>query len=135
MLLSLIFYKKNVVLQIKDTVMSKKSKQITARILFLVFALHYANICFFSHSHSINGATIVHSHFHGQAHTQTGTHSDSELTLISALSVFQSLQATLYFTGLGIFLSLQLFILPSFEKRITTNPVACISLRAPPALY
>lgn len=114
--------------------MSQKSKQIIAWGLFLVFALYYANICFFSHSHIINGATIVHSHFHTEAHAQTGTHSDSELTLISILSTFQSFQATLYFIGIGIFLSLQVFLLLFFEERVISSPTVCISLRAPPVL-
>jgi len=115
--------------------MSQKSKQHIARILFLVFALYYANICFFSHSHIINGATIVHSHFHNKAHAQTGTHTDSEITLISVLSTFQSLQATFCFVGLAVFLSFLIFILPLYQKRIVLNPVTSISLRAPPALF
>jgi hypothetical protein len=112
--------------------MSQKSKQIIALILIAVFAFYYANICSFYHSHIINGVTIVHSHIHNKAHTQTGTHSSSELTLISVLSAFHSLQATLCVVCLGIFLLLQVFILPFFEERIISNPVACISLRGPP---
>jgi hypothetical protein len=109
--------------------MSQKSKQFVALTLVVIFALYYANICFFYHSHIINGSTIIHSHIH----SETGTHSESELTLISALSVFQSLQAALCFAGPGIFLLLQAFILPFFEKSIRLNPVACISMRAPPS--
>ncbi|MDR0430015.1 MAG: hypothetical protein LBH58_06005 [Tannerellaceae bacterium] len=112
--------------------MSQRSKQIIARILFLVFALYYANICFFSHSHTINGATIIHSHIHGKAHAQTGAHSNSELTLISVLSAFLSLQATLSFMGWGIFLTLRILILPFLRDRMIPNTVGCISLRAPP---
>jgi len=113
--------------------MSQRSKQVITRILFLIFAFYYANICFFSHSHIINGATIVHSHIHNKAHAQTSTHSDSELTLISLLSTFQSLQAILCFIGFGLFLSL-LCIFPFFEERIISKPNTSISLRAPPAL-
>jgi hypothetical protein len=98
----------------------------------VIFALYYANICFFYHSHIINGVTIVHSHFHGEAHTQTGTHNSSELTLIAALSVFQSLQTNLCFAGLGIFFLLQAIIRPFFKGSVIPKAVACISLRAPP---
>jgi hypothetical protein len=119
-------------LQAKYFIMSQKSKQTVALILIMIFAFYYANICSFYHSHIINGVTIVHSHFHNKAHAQTGTHSDSELTLISTLSVFHSLQAALCFVGTGIFLLLQVFILPFFEERIISNPAACISLRGPP---
>jgi hypothetical protein len=101
----------------------------------VIFALYYANICFFYHSHIINGVTIVHSHMHHKAHAQTGTHSSSELTLISALSAFQTLQANLGFAALGIFLLLQAAIRPFFEKRIISRTVIYASLRAPPCRY
>jgi hypothetical protein len=115
--------------------MSKKGRQIISRILIVIFAFYYVNVCFFYHSHIINGVTIVHSHVHSKAHTQTGTHSSSQLTLISALSAFQSLQANLCFTGLGLFLFLQAVIRPFFRDIIIPKSVACISLRAPPALF
>jgi hypothetical protein len=113
--------------------MSRKSKQIISRILIVIFAFYYANICFFYHSHIINGVTIVHSHIHPKSHAQIGTHSASELTLISVLSAFQSFQATLCFVGLGIFLLFQVSILPLYEKRPVLKPVFCTSLRAPPS--
>ena len=115
--------------------MSRKSKQIASHLLIVIFAFYYANICFFYHSHIINSVTIVHSHIHGKAHTQTDTHSSTELTLISVLSAIQSLKGAVSFAGAGIFLLLQTFILPFFEKRIISNPVARISLRAPPSLF
>ncbi|MDR0743761.1 MAG: hypothetical protein LBF05_05345 [Tannerella sp.] len=110
-----------------------KSKQIIAQILIVIFAFYYANICFFYHSHIINGTTIVHSHLYNKTHTQTGTHGESEITLISTLSAFHSLQAAVCFSGLGIFFLFQTVILLFSEKRIISDPVACISLRAPPS--
>ncbi len=114
--------------------MSGKSKQIVGLILIVIFALYYANICFFYHSHIINGSTIVHSHLHNKAHTQTGTHSGSELTLISALSAFQSLQAFASIVSPGIFIFLLAIILPVIEKKTDWNLTICIPLRAPPSL-
>jgi hypothetical protein len=102
--------------------------------LIIIFASYYANICFFYHSHVINGATIVHSHFYNKTHAQTGTHGEKEITLIPALSTFQSLQPAVYVIGVGNFFLFQAFILPSFEKRNPSAPIAGISLRAPPAL-
>jgi len=87
----------------------------------------------FYHSHVINGATIVHSHFHSKAHTQTGTHSESELTLISALSVLQSVQPTVCFISFGVLFFLQI-INSFFHNRIYIRPKASTSLRAPPVL-
>ncbi|MDR0692387.1 MAG: hypothetical protein LBF69_05055 [Prevotellaceae bacterium] len=112
--------------------MSDRRKQLISRLLMVIFALYYANICFFYHSHIINGVTIVHSHFHGKAHTQTDTHSSNELTLISALSVFQSLQANLPFAGMEIFILLQAIILPVYKNNVIPKTYSCISLRAPP---
>lgn len=112
--------------------MRGKSRLTISYILLIVFALYYANICFFYHYHVINGTTIVHSHFHSKAHTKTGTHTDGELTLISVLSAFQSSQVVLFFGLLGIFLFLQAVIFSFFKNKDTFQPTVCVSLRAPP---
>ncbi|MDR1595061.1 MAG: hypothetical protein LBS43_11350 [Prevotellaceae bacterium] len=110
-------------------------RRLISYILMVIFVLYYANICFFYHSHIINGVTIVHSHIHSKAHAQTGTHSSSELTLISVLSSFQTFQAGLCFAGLGVFLFLQTIIRPFVKDRITQKSVICISTRAPPQIF
>ncbi len=112
--------------------MSQQAKRILSGILFLVFVVYYINISFFTHSHVINGVTIVHSHFHSKNHTMSGSHSESELTLISALSLFHSLQAFLFLVSLGMALLLMaIFCLPS--ENISTAPLALhLPARAPP---
>lgn len=112
--------------------MPQKFKRLIGITLMVIFALYYANICFFYHGHIINGVTIVHSHFYGKGHVQTGTHSVSELTLISALSVFQSCAAILAFAGLGVFLSPKNIFFIFFEKKIVSRNIFYCSLRAPP---
>ncbi|MDR0348359.1 MAG: hypothetical protein LBH90_02555 [Tannerella sp.] len=114
--------------------MYQKSKQIITCGLLVIFTCYYVNICFFYHSHIINGTTIVHSHFHNKAHTQTGTHGGSEITLIAALSVFQSLQAASSIAETGLFFILLTIMLPLSEKRISRNLISSIPLRAPPFL-
>lgn len=114
--------------------MSRRNKQIIGWILFSVFTFYYVNVCFFTHTHIINGTTIVHSHMHNKAHAQTGTHTESEITLISSLSAFHTLAADIYAVIFGLFLLLQIFILPFHEERIISNLTTSISLRAPPAL-
>lgn len=121
-------------MQIKNKGMLRRSKRLIAYILFVVFTFYYVDICFFSHSHIINGTTVVHSHLHNKAHAQAGTHTDSEFKLISSLSAFHTLAADACAVSLGILLLLQIFILPFFEEGIYSNPTACISLRAPPAI-
>ena len=82
--------------------MSKSRRQVISCVLVVIFALYYANISFFYNSHVINGVTIVHSHFHGKNHEQSDTHSENELKLISVLSFFQSLQATVFRGARGV---------------------------------
>lgn len=113
---------------------TQRKKQILASVLLFLFALYYANITFFYHSHNINGFTISHSHFHGSNHAKTGTHTASDLALIDSLSAFQSLQATVCYAGIGLFLfCLAVLRIGSEQKRVSVAP--CHSyLRAPPSL-
>jgi hypothetical protein len=104
-------------------------------ILILIFVFYYANISFFYHSHTINRLTIRHSHFHGVNHTKTGTHSDSELSLISVLSAFQSLQAALCCAGTGLFLSFMIIFRIGAEEKPVSTVYGTSLLRAPPALF
>ncbi len=115
-----------------DNIMSQKSKQIIGKVLLLIFAIYYVNITLFTHSHTINGVTIVHSHIHNKAHAQTGTHTASELTLISALSTFQSTQAALFFAGLSVFFFIVAAIRIISEKKIISTAIVNHPLRAPP---
>ena len=115
--------------------MSQKKRQILAGILALTFAFYYANCNFFYHSFTKNGIIFVHSHIHNKAHTQTGTHSDNELNLITFLSHFQSSQVVNCFFGIGLFLLFTSLYIIEYKKNhvrvITGNSL----LRAPPALF
>ncbi|MDL2255480.1 hypothetical protein LJC38_02720, partial [Parabacteroides sp. OttesenSCG-928-K15] len=113
---------------------TQRKKQILISILLFLFALHYANITFFFHSHNINGFTVSHSHFHDNHHAKAGTHTASELALIDVLSAFQSLQAAICQAGIGLFLlCMAVLRIGSEQKRVSVTP--CHSyLRAPPVL-
>ena len=56
--------------------------------LLLLFATYYVQVNFFVHSHIVNGVTVVHSHMHRSTHhdTDTGGHSETELTIIASLN-------------------------------------------------
>ena len=117
----------------RSDTMSERKKQLCAGILILIFALYYANISFFYHSHTINGLTMSHSHFHGAAHTKSGTHTASELSLISVLSAFQSLLPSACMVGMGGMLHVvTVFRITCGEKPVSASP-GSIRLRAPPA--
>ena len=62
--------------------------RIAAMGLLLLFATYYVQVNFFVHSHIVNGVTVVHSHMHRSTHhdTDTGGHSETELTIISSLN-------------------------------------------------
>ncbi|MDL2224450.1 hypothetical protein LJB92_03965 [Bacteroidales bacterium OttesenSCG-928-M06] len=114
--------------------MLQKKKQILAGILVFLFAFYYVNVSFFYHSHTINGNTISHSHFHNKAHSQAGTHNANEILLISTLSHFQSLQATVCFVAIGLFLlAVTIFRIGSEQKPVSVI-LTHFNLRAPPAL-
>ena len=57
-------------------------------LLLLLFATYYVQVNFFVHSHIVNGVTVVHSHMHRSTHhdTDTGGHSETELTIIASLN-------------------------------------------------
>lgn len=104
-------------------------------LLLALYIGYYFSVTSFTHSHIINGVTIVHSHFHTQNHIQKGTHSENEITLISELSAFQSGEALLGFTGLGLFFFLQAMVRPLLKDRTIPGTVTRIPSRAPPALF
>ena len=58
-----------------------------ALILLVIFCSYFAGISLFSHTHIVNGSSIVHSHLGG---TAEHNHSDSQYAVIDMLSNFQS---------------------------------------------
>ena len=65
-----------------------KIKKIISIFLLIVFVGYYGNVTLFSHTHIINGVTIVHSHIHKNSHhdTQSGGHTEHNITLIAQIS-------------------------------------------------
>ncbi len=112
--------------------MLQRGKQIVGGILLLIFMAYYVNISFFTHSHIINGVTIVHSHFHDKAHAQSGKHTDSEVTLISMLSALETCAVATFFAGLAVFFPFATVTPVLRGVQFTTNRIVCVSLRAPP---
>lgn len=115
--------------------MSQRKKQILASMLLFIFTLYYVNITFFYHSHTINGLKFSHSHFHGAEHPKTNTHTASEISLIAVLSTFQSLQTTVCFAGIGLFLLVLTVLLIGTEQKAISVTSIHSYLRAPPVLF
>lgn len=115
------------------TVLPKKKKIVTCLLLAL-FVFHYANISFFYHTHQVNGFLISHSHLHSSDHAKTGTHTASELSLISVLSNLQSLKAAMSFVGFGLFLICLTIFRPEAENNLISTTPGHSYLRGPPVL-
>jgi len=113
----------------------QRKKQLWASVLVVIFALYYANISFFYHSHIINGFTISHSHIHDTEHAKTGTHSEGELLSIALPSYFQSLPAALCSTFIGLFILFVTIIQVASGQQPVSVVFINSYLRGPPALF
>lgn len=113
--------------------MLQRKRKILATLLLVVFALYYANISFFYHSHTFNGHIVSHSHFHGSNHTKTGAHTTAEFSLIAAVSNFQSLQASAGVVDLVLLLVCLAILCMGAECKVVSAIPATSYLRGPPA--
>ena len=111
-----------------------KIKKTVSFFCIALFINYYAGINFFSHTHTINGATIFHSHIHANSHhdTKSGGHTEYSITLIAQISHFEHIDFSCY----SIPKPLQL---PLYENKfvetthwITSIHLENLSLRAPP---
>lgn len=105
-------------------------------LLLFLFLGYYGSITFFTHSHIINGVTIVHSHPFNKdkgGDTSSLPHSGKQLLLIQMLSEFLTTSVTISFAAF-IFRSL-LYEIPinSLDDGYAESGGYCsYSLRAPP---
>lgn len=74
-----------------------------AGFLLLLFGCYYSGISLFSHTHVVNGSSVVHSHLGGGADHD---HSDSQYAVIDILSDFQSESATGFYSVGTVFFQL-----------------------------
>ena len=118
--------------------MHKTKKHISIRIFFLaLFLSYFADITFFTHSHIVNGATIIHSHYtFGEHPSKSGkqqghTHNANALTLISQATswcaIFQALPEVPEVLSSELFVYF-ITILPSKEQATPS----LFYLRGPP---
>lgn len=118
-------------------ILNKKLEMLLKTMLPIVFVSYFCCITFFTHSHVINGVTIVHSHPY-KADTNGDTsheHSGTELQLINALSVFYAAGAIIPFILLALLgkpqkMNFAGIVYPAYARRIEPHH----KLRPPPAL-
>lgn len=90
-----------------------KRMQFFLKIIFsVIFLLYFSSITFFTHSHVINGVTIVHSHPFAEDNEgkPLHQHTGAEIQLINILSVFFSA---------AVIISIIALLLPPLIKVVT----------------
>ena len=103
----------------------------TSSFLLMLFSCYLCGISLFSHTHIVNGSSVVHSHFGGNSEHQ---HSESQYAVIDILSNFQSETAVNYiFADTPFFQTSDIcteYMAPA--KECLVHPAQ--SLRGPPQL-
>ena len=101
-----------------------------AGFLLLLFGCYYSGISLFSHTHVVNGSSVVHSHLGGNAEHN---HSDSQYAVIDMLSNFQSETAVdLVYVGTSFFKLSEIYT--GYEAPSLLSEVLPVhTLRGPPA--
>ena len=122
--------------------MSRKTfHKIIIVILLALFLCYFSSVTLFYHCHTVDGVTIVHSHFYkdcdnpDNSNTTGHKHSSSQINLISHLSVINIIISFLCF-------SFNIYLLKTYKKSIikdikekTNYYFLNLSLRAPPSIF
>ena len=122
--------------------MSRKTfHKIINVVLLALFLCYFSSVTLFYHCHTVDGVTIVHSHFYkdcdnpDNANTTGHKHSSSQINLISHLSVINIILCSFLF-------SLTIYPLKTYKQSIikdikkrTNDYFLNLSLRAPPSIF
>ncbi len=109
---------------------------IVAGALLAILSVYYINSTMFSHTHTIEGATIVHSHFYGEGHTDEdsdcNTHTKGELTLIQHLNNIILLEIETIALDQKEVVCIYSIYVPTIEDEVEEELHAQRAPRAPP---
>ena len=103
----------------------------TALLLLILFSCYYGGISMFSHTHIVNGASVVHSHLGGGP---DHVHSDSQYAIIDILSHFQTEFATSFNTTGTAFHLLSEITAGNYAPSCPEGIKSAQTLRGPPQL-
>lgn len=99
-----------------------------------MFIAYIGSITFFTHSHIVNGVTIVHSHpFKGDADHEHTTAEFELIQLLSSIYITGAVILSLLLALLPVAIRIAPFIPPAVSLRSEREPNT--PLRAPPAFY
>ena len=102
-----------------------------ASLLLIMFCCYLSGISLFSHTHIVNGTSVVHSHLGGNSEHQ---HSESQYAVIDILSHFQSESATGHVSVSAPFLQTSEIFTKYNAPSKPCLVHSTLSLRAPPQL-
>ena len=104
-------------------------RKYSALFLTMLFCCYYLSISIFSHTHIVNGASIVHSHLGGGSEHN---HNEGQYVVIALLSDFQS-EGAVYCSQIEApcFLLSELYIAQNVTPDLD-DVLAVDSLRGPP---
>ncbi len=111
--------------------------RIVATLLLAILSVYYINSTMFSHTHTIDGATITHSHFYDDSHTEGDDckHTEGELTLIQHLNNIITLKSdTLYIAEVCFEVEYTIFI-PLAVNDVDAVLHSKSAPRAPPQFF
>lgn len=117
--------------------LSKRMKDVIRIALPVLFITYASCITFFTHTHIVNGVTIVHSHPYStdDSGKPNHEHSGMEIQLIHTLSVFFVAGAIVVAISLDLFRKKSVTYTPKQVVPIHTRGVPPLyRLRPPPAL-
>lgn len=112
-------------------------QNITKIILLMIFSLYTCSTAFFTHSHIVEGLTIIHSHFYdkGEDGKPTHKHTTVEFQLIQVLSTYSSFETIVSAIIIGFYPSIciELYARADYISKHQFS-FAILRLRAPPVL-
>ena len=103
-------------------------------VMLLSFVVYVGGLTLFSHSHTIDGRTVYHSHLHsGSAEQPDHTHSSLQFKTIAALAMYIALVAVVA-QHIDRPTSRAITLGSADANSVVTRSVVYFSLRAPPAI-
>ncbi|MBR1963664.1 MAG: hypothetical protein IKA19_03050 [Muribaculaceae bacterium] len=106
-----------------------KVLRIVSALLLTLFLSYQAGISFFTHTHTINGVVIVHSHpYTGDSHI----HSDAQIYALSQISTFYGEEAIDHSHIGATYLITEKIGVETTAPSLISAHLCCSQFRAPP---
>ena len=114
--------------------MTHLRRTLSSLLMLLTFITYVGNVSLFSHRHTIDGQTVVHSHIYsGDGEQPDHSHSSQQFKTIEALAMYTAL-ATTSLQHIAAPLQYATTLIQSCTYNIVHQSILHFSLRAPPAI-